>query len=107
MRAIIPGRATEVTSEFAGKVTLIDEAAAERHVRKRLIRVDQGSAGHAQSQLAQVLLRRNMETTAELAFEGPDRHVRQTGQLLIGERFVVVIAEVLKEWPEFGLRNHL
>ena len=107
MRAIIPGRAAEVASEFAGKVALIDETAVGRHVRQRLIRVDQGSAGHAQSQLAQVLLRRNMETTTEFAFEGPDRHVRQTGQLSIGDRFVVVIAQVRQERTEFGRRNHL
>ena len=79
MRPIIPGRAAEVASEFARKVTLIDKAAVERHLRQRLIGVDQGPAGHAQSQLAQVFLRGKMEASPELAFEGPDGHVCQTG----------------------------
>ena len=94
MRAIISGRASEQASEFARKVTLIYKATIERYFRQREIRVDQGSARHPQPQLTQVFLRSTMETAAELAFKGPDGHVCQASQLLIGNRFVVVIAYV-------------
>ena len=107
MRPIIPGRAAEVAAEFAGKVTLIDEAAVERHLRQRETCVDEGAAGHAQPQLAQVLLRCQMESTTEFAFEGPDRQVRQPGQLVIGDGGVVVIAQVGQDRAEFGRRYHL
>ena len=97
MCAKIPGRATILTAEFAREVTLIDKAAAERHLRQGLIRVDQCTAGYAQTKLPQVFLRRKVETALEFAFERPDGHVRQTRQLRIGDRQLIVVAQVCQD----------
>ena len=72
-----------------------------------MARVDQGPAGHAHPQPAQVLLRREVEAGVEPSLEGPHRHVRQPGQLLIGDGRVVMVADERQNRAEFRPWNQV
>ena len=94
MFAIIARGAAEMATEFASEVALIGKAAAECHLGQGLAGVDQGPAGHAHLEFPQIFLGREVKAAAEFPLEGPDRHVRQPGQLPIGDRRVVMIPNV-------------
>src|SRR5260221_8031669 len=100
MLAVFAGGASKLTSELAREVALVREAAAQRDPGQRFVRVNQRPAGYPQAKLPQILLRREMKSRLELTLECAQRHLRGGGELMVGDRALVVIAHVFQRRPE-------
>ena len=87
------------------EVALIGEAARRRDLRQSLPGINQGPARHSQPELAQVVLRRQVETKMELALERSDRHVGDPGELSIRDRPMIVIAHERQDRPKLRARG--
>src|SRR6476620_10198476 len=102
--AILAGCPPELPPEFTGKVALIRKSAFQGDFGQRLIRVHQGTSGNPQSKLPQKLLRRRMESRAELSFERTKRHSRDRREMTIRDLVLEMRPHVGKRATEAGGR---
>src|SRR5258706_2689764 len=100
--AVFARGACELPPEFARKVALIREAAFQRDVGQRFVRVHQGATRQAQPKLSQESLRGEMEGGTKLPFERAERHVRDGREVPIGDLVLEMGAHVGQRRPEAG-----
>src|SRR2546421_4416024 len=100
MLAVFAGRASKLPAKLACEMALVREAAAQCDLGQRFVRINQRTAGDAQPELPQILLRCEMEPREKLTLEGAQRHLRGGGELMVGDRALVMIAHVFQRRPE-------
>ena len=99
--AVVAWRAAKLTAKFSREMTLICESACEPDFGQGPACVNKRAAGHIQAELPQILLRCDVKVAKEFALEGANGHMGQPRELLVGDRLMVMIAQVGEDGAEF------